>query len=157
MLSNVLKVALSKAVSKDEVSEASAKLAPGDHAVDAVLRIIGTIRKGEDYYQIQHMRCDTWAILAVALSKLNAVTMESIIEEALKAPQEMVEDVKTRANAIIEKYKTSKQDDKPTTGKVTKVSMVIDRADKLTPATLKKLTQAEKKPRKAKTAKVTAS
>ena len=128
-ISKQVMVAVSKCFSPDDVKEASQALEAGEYPIDETLRIVGTIKKGQDFYQVQHMRCDTWAILAVALSKLNAVTMESIINEAISAPEEMVEDIKKRVKNVLESYKAEKNEKEPlTTGRVTKDGLRIDLA-----------------------------
>jgi hypothetical protein len=94
-------VALSKVVGAAETRKASAELTPGDHAVDFVVRVSGTVRRGEDYRQQIVLKADPWTMLAAALSHLNGVTVGSLVREALGADPELVKSIKAGALAAM--------------------------------------------------------
>ena len=106
-MKNEVVVAIAKGIKSAVVSEASNGLSAGKYAIDQTVRIQGTITKGEDYDSIVHMAIPTWDILAVALSKLNGITIESIVKEALAMGEnkEMISDVKAKAQSAIDAIK----------------------------------------------------
>lgn len=59
--------------------------------------VTGTVNVGEDYEQEIVLKADPFTMLAVALSHLNGVTIESIVEEAKSADPEYVKSIKTKA------------------------------------------------------------
>lgn len=104
-------VALSKVVKAADAKKASAELAVGTHDVDFLVQVTGQVKRGEDYEQEIVLKAEPWKILAVALSHLNGVTVESIVREALSADPELVKSIKKQATdamkAINEPTKTS--------------------------------------------------
>lgn len=98
-------IALSKVVEPKVLKDASAKLAAGDHEVDFLVQVRGSLRKGEDYQQRIVAKADAWTLLAVALSHLNGVTVESIVTEALNADPDMVKSIKKKADDAIASVK----------------------------------------------------
>ncbi len=60
------------------------RLGVGTHTIEetVTLTITGTVTVGKDYDQRMVAEADPWKLLLVALSKLNGVTMESIVKEA---------------------------------------------------------------------------
>jgi len=70
----------------DEAAKATREeLAPGKHTVDetVVLRIVGGVAVGEDYASHIVAKADPWGLLACALGRLNGVTVEALVKEAL--------------------------------------------------------------------------
>jgi hypothetical protein len=59
--------------------------------------VTGTVNVGEDYEQEIVLKADPFTMLAVALSHLNGVTIESIVEEAKSADPEYVKSIKAKA------------------------------------------------------------
>lgn len=57
-------------------------LEEGEYAVYLKIRLIGTVKVGADYDQRVVAKADPWKLLAVALSKLNNVTIASLVREA---------------------------------------------------------------------------
>ena len=94
-------VALSKVVTAKQVKEASAELAIGDHEVDFLVQVRGSLKRGENYEQQIVAKADPWTLLAVSLSHLNGVTVESIVKEALTADPELVKSIKKMAGEAI--------------------------------------------------------
>ena len=92
-MDKVVEVALKKA--KSDV-----KLDPGTYKVDATVRITGFLKVGESYEQKIVAKADPWTLLAISLSKLNGVTVESLVKEATNGGFD-TEDIKNRANEAI--------------------------------------------------------
>ena len=90
-------IAVAKLVSDKESSAASAGLAAGQYDVDVTLRVKGTLTRGENYTGKIVEKADPWLLLAVALSHLNGVTVDSIVREALMADPALVADLKADA------------------------------------------------------------
>lgn len=96
-LSKVETVALAKVV-KDAVAKAAgADVTAGEYPVDFVVRVSGSIKKGEDYDSEIVAKADPWLLLAAALSKLNGVTVDALVREALTADEALVEGLKAKA------------------------------------------------------------
>ena len=91
----------------------------GDTPVDSLvtLHLNGTVRCGEDFEQRHVAKAQPWALLAVALSKLNGVTVASLTREALSADAALITQVKAGAEDAIQAIKEPTR--KPTRGKVT--------------------------------------
>ena len=130
-LSPVEVKALYSLVSEGQAKKASEKIEVGEHQVEFTLHVKGALLRGANYEGEIVEKANPWLLLAVALSHLNGVTVESITQEALTADPQMVESLKAQAKVAIEALK------KPTktmcNGKVT-VDLV---AEKVSP--LKKL------------------
>jgi len=80
-------------------------------------------KKGEDYEQVTSFAVPYDKILAVALSKLNGVTVESIVKEAMSEDVDTTE-IKKQASVALAKIKG--QFVKRMSGKVTLQSSVLD-------------------------------
>jgi hypothetical protein len=80
-LSAVEVVAVSKMIKTAVTSKASKNLAVGVHEVNALIRVQGSIKVGEDFEKRQTNTIDWMGLTAFALSKLNGVTIESLIAE----------------------------------------------------------------------------
>lgn len=104
-LSKVEVVALAKAVKDAAAKEAGAGVTAGEYPVDFVVRVSGSLKKGEDYDQEIVAKADPWLLLAAALSHLNGVTVDSIVREALTADESLVEGLKAKAADAIRAVK----------------------------------------------------
>jgi hypothetical protein len=104
------------ALNKFKLNGERDRVLPGKYDIDAIIRVNGTVRIGEDYDQRVVAKADPWSLLAVALNKLNNVTLDSIVREAEEVDGS---DIKTSVDKAIEQIK------KPTKtkakGKVTAV------------------------------------
>ncbi len=98
-------LAAAKAVDAKTSKLARDAVAVGTHAVDFLLRIRGTFRVGEDYEQRLVAKADPFALLAVALDKLNGVTIESIVKEAQEADPGEVRAIKAKTAQAVEALK----------------------------------------------------
>jgi hypothetical protein len=65
-------------ISKKEREEVQ----PGEYPVDAVLRVVGTVKVGEDYEIHRVEKLDPWFLLYLAIDRLNGVTLERLAEIA---------------------------------------------------------------------------
>jgi hypothetical protein len=96
--------AVAKVIKDKALKEARATLMVGTHEVDTVVRIKGTITVGEDYEERIVGKADAWTLLEVALSKLNGVTVEMLVREALNGTIN-TETVKAQAEQAMETVK----------------------------------------------------
>jgi len=97
---------LSKAVAAAQKDNRNAT-EPGSYGVDTqvVIDVAGTVTVGEDYQQRIVAKADPWTLLAVALSKLNGVTVDSIVREALTADEKLVKSIKAQADKAMASVK----------------------------------------------------
>lgn len=109
--------ALSKVVSEARAKKAKGEMEPGEYDVDFFVRVVGSLKRGDDYKQRIVAKAEPWTLLAVALSHLNNVTVESIVREALNADPELVKSIKEQANKAMEEIKGETYT--PCNGKVT--------------------------------------
>lgn len=98
-------VALAKVVKAAEVKSASSELAVGEHDVDFVVRVTGSLKRGANYTQQIVAKADPWTLLAAALSHLNGVTVNSLVKEALTADPALVKSLKANAASAIAEVK----------------------------------------------------
>jgi hypothetical protein len=97
--------ALAALVSEGVAKKASAELVVGENPVDFTVRVHGVLNRGKDYEEKIVGKAEPWVLLAVALSHLNGVTVESITREALSADPKLVENLKSEAKAAVEAVK----------------------------------------------------
>tara|TARA_R110000868_G_scaffold392714_2_gene663501 strand:- start:1422 stop:1817 length:396 start_codon:yes stop_codon:yes gene_type:complete len=76
-----------------------------DVRVDFTLQGSAIVRKGKDFEQVHSFSLPYDAMIAVLLSKLNGVTIESVIREAL-ADDIKTAEVKAQANEALKRIKT---------------------------------------------------
>ncbi|MAE81267.1 MAG: hypothetical protein CMB80_00935 [Flammeovirgaceae bacterium] len=76
-------------------------LKPGEHKVDATVKVTGTVKVGEDFEQAEAQAAQPWALLAVALGKLNNVTVESIVREAQEIKDGDQKEIQEKATKAI--------------------------------------------------------
>ena len=98
-------LAIAKLVGDQAEKDARKNVCPGNHAADFWLHVSGDIDVGEDYNRKVPQKAKPWDLLAVALSHLNGMTIDSITREALSAATELVESVKQKAEAAIQSIK----------------------------------------------------
>ena len=110
-------LAISKAPAGPALTQAREKLDPGEYQVDATVRVTGVVRVGEDYTQRITANANPWGLLAVALSKLNSVTVESLVREADRVAAGVTKDIQARATSAIQEIKAATE--RTCAGKVT--------------------------------------
>lgn len=99
----VARIATTKAIDDKAYKELSTQLGEGSYPVDARIRIAGGIKKGKPYEQTVPAAANPWKLLAVAFSKLNAATVESIVQSSIGVADGEAEVVKAAAQEAIER------------------------------------------------------
>ena len=77
-------LALSKMLTKTVVNDARDQVEAGDHDVECVVHVRGELRVGEDSEAQQVNKLNPVLLLKLAMDKLNKVSIDSLIEEALE-------------------------------------------------------------------------
>ena len=110
-------LALSKLLAGDSHKKACRKAVnEGVFDIDHTIRISGTMKVSGDHQAVIYTAVPWAKVLGVALSKLNGVTLESVVREALSGDCD--EDaIKESAQAAVDKVMGSTK--KPRKGKVT--------------------------------------
>ena len=103
----VLTPAEAIALTKFDPENARDDMSTGDHAVRFAVEVAGILKVGEDYNQRFVAKADPWTMLSVALSKLNNVTIESIVAEALSVEPELAKAIKAKADIAIDALKAA--------------------------------------------------
>lgn len=81
------------------------ELPPGEYEIDRTVRVRGTIKVGQDFQKSFWQSADPMGLLALALNKLNGVTVESIMREHLALKNDPVH--KAEAKQIKEQVSTA--------------------------------------------------
>ena len=81
-------IALSKILREENIYEARDCLTPGNYAINATLRMVGSMKVGEPYPQMIVAKADVWGLLAAALSKCNGVTIDKLLREYFAAQEQ---------------------------------------------------------------------
>ena len=98
-----------KAFSKMADNDAVKSLVPEskmDGIVDKTIRIRFGFTKGEDHETLSVQQAKPWRLLAVALNKLNGVTIESIVNEAERLDDDAEKLAKKEAELALAKIKS---------------------------------------------------
>jgi Glu-tRNA(Gln) amidotransferase subunit E-like FAD-binding protein len=104
MLKSIQAVALAKAVKDEDKKAASGELGAGKYEGEFLAKVSYKLNKGEDYDQRITAKADPWTLLAVALSKLNGVTVDALVKEAVNGDIDLTE-IKARADAAMAEVK----------------------------------------------------
>jgi len=118
---------LAKAWTKKELK---GKLNPGEYKFKFSISIEGSLKKGEDYLQTVPASVDPWGLLAVALSKLNDCTLESIVRDFIAFDEDQGKLVKEQALEAIQELKDGTE--KVFAGKLSSVKIHIKELDNKT-------------------------
>jgi hypothetical protein len=81
MNTNVLAAALVRAA--NGLADDAKDLPPGEYDIACTVALLGRVRKGTPYVQAVAQSARPWDLLALALSKLNGVTVASLVREVL--------------------------------------------------------------------------
>lgn len=111
------KIATAKSVAEKDYRDLSALLVPGQHLIDCRVHLRGVLKKGEAFRTKVPAAANPWKILALALSKLNQTTIDSVVRDALEVPDEEAEAVKAAASEAIEKIVASTE--RESSGRIT--------------------------------------
>ena len=106
-MNNVVTVAIAKGIKSAAEKAAAKAIEAGSYNVDTLIHVKGSVNKGEDYEQIIHMSVPHWNIIAVLLSKVNGLTMDAVVREALALPDSAVTEIKASAAKAIDTIKAS--------------------------------------------------
>jgi hypothetical protein len=104
-LTSIQQAAIHKVVSADKYKDANGEIQPGEYPIDLLVRITGALKKGEKYEAAIHWSVDWCGLFAVALSKLNGVTVESIVREFCATEEVKTEEIKAQAEEAINTVK----------------------------------------------------
>lgn len=102
LLTSLAKLATHKAVSDADYKVLNHDLSPGTYEVSSVIRIVGALKKGEDYEGKIAAKADPWKLLGLALNKLNAVSIDALVRDSLAVGDEEAEAIKAKAQLAIE-------------------------------------------------------
>ena len=80
--------------------DVKAELSPGVYHIDATVRLKGTVKRGENFQSKVAAAVPWQRIAALAFSKLNGATVESIVREALDSNID-AEDFEKRAKDAV--------------------------------------------------------
>jgi hypothetical protein len=116
-MDNLITVGIAKGIKSPIVSEASSHLTVGTIHVDQLIRMVGTITKGPDGSQIQHMAVPQWNLIAELANCVNDATLNLAVKRAIDPDNTTGKDMKKRVDAKIIEIKG--EFEKPTSGKVT--------------------------------------
>lgn len=94
----LLSLALEMATGPEKVKEG---LAPGVYEIDETIRIKGAVRKGESYDSVVNAAVDWRGLFAFALTKLNGVTVDSIVREFVNVGTVDADEVDKQAKAAV--------------------------------------------------------
>jgi hypothetical protein len=93
-------VATAKVHKGAAVKAASAELAVGTHDVDVLVRITGSLTRGEDFDQRIVGKADAWALAAALLARLGPVDVAAVVRDSLSgALKGAVDSLKAEAAA----------------------------------------------------------
>jgi hypothetical protein len=84
-MENTQIVAIAKAVKEKVLKDASREVDPGRYDVDLLVRVLGSFTKGEDFEQKITAKINYTLLSALALSKVNKETRDSIVEDFIMA------------------------------------------------------------------------
>lgn len=104
-LTAIQQAAIHKIVSADGYKTANGELTPGEYPIEMLVKITGKLKKGEKYEAPIHWSVDWCGLFATALSKLNGVTVESLVTEFLNAGEVKTEELKAKAEAAVNQIK----------------------------------------------------
>lgn len=99
------RLATAKSIDDKVYRVLSSDLPPGAYPIDCTIHLVGALKKGEPFNQRIAAAADPWALLAKAMSKLNGVTLEALVQEALAVDGDEASAVKDAANAALQRIK----------------------------------------------------
>jgi hypothetical protein len=96
----IQKAVIARIVKDEEKKEASKDIKPGAYKGEFMARVSYAFKRGEDFEKTIPAAAKPWKLLALALSKLNGVTVDSLVREAEAGTVED-NDIEKRANEAI--------------------------------------------------------
>ena len=82
-----------------------AEVEPGDYDIDVTVRVQGKLTVASDYESHIVAKADPWALLAVALDKLNGVSVDKLVSEAEQIAKARVIAVKKDTKTAMDRIK----------------------------------------------------
>lgn len=73
----------------------------GEHEIDMTVRVQGTLTKGADYDSATYQAIPFDKLFMIAMSKLNNITVDSIVKEALESEELDTSEVKNKVKEVI--------------------------------------------------------
>ena len=107
MINAIETLAVAKLITSSQQKSARKLIGDGMRNIDFCVHITGKMDVGADYLRTVPQKAKPWELLAVALSRLNGITVESLTREALTANPETVASIKSRAAQAIAEIKGS--------------------------------------------------
>ena len=86
-LVDVERLAVRRIVDGNDDSVCSGRVEPGKHHFDFTIRVQGDLEKGKDFVQVHAPSLPKMAIIQNLLSRLNGVTIESVIRDIQQKQQ----------------------------------------------------------------------
>ena len=96
----IQKAVVARIVKDEEKKEASEQIKPGAYKGEFMARIAYAFKRGEDFEKAIPAKARPWKLLALALSKLNGVTVDALVRESEAGTVEE-NDIEKRANEAI--------------------------------------------------------
>ena len=78
----IQKAVVARIVKDEDKKEASATLTPGEYKGAFMARISYAFKRGEDFEKAIPAKAQPWKLLALALSKLNGVTIDALVRDS---------------------------------------------------------------------------
>jgi len=100
----IARLAIAKVAKPKNFKAVRPTIVAGEYDVDFTARFKGKINVGDNYTQHIVAKADPWKLLAVAMSKLNDVTVRSIVKEAEES-EISADTVKAQAEGAIARLK----------------------------------------------------
>lgn len=99
----IVPVALHKLVAAPKYKKLVPDIEPGEYPIELQVRVLGTLKKGEPFEQRIAAKANPWAIAALAISKLNGVSIDALVRESVAVPKETQDAIKEQATAALQK------------------------------------------------------
>lgn len=103
MNDTLTQVALHKVIKDPTYKQLVPILDPGEYPVRFQVEILGTLKKGKPFTQRVAARANPWAIAAYALSRLNGVSIESVVRDSLAISKEEEAAIKEKATVALQR------------------------------------------------------
>lgn len=100
---NIKSLVLASLVKDEERKRASSNTLAGSYNFDFTVRVRGALSKGEDFEKKIPAKADAWGLLALAFSKLNGQTIESLVNEWVAFSPKNADEIKKQAEEAISK------------------------------------------------------
>jgi hypothetical protein len=97
----IQKAVVARLVKAEESKEVVEGMKPGEYKGEFMARIAYAFKRGEDFDKAIPAKAKPWKLLALALSKLNGVTVASLVREAEGGVVVEEADIEARANEAI--------------------------------------------------------